>query len=247
MTHIPVALQLYAVRNECAKDLEGTLKRVAAMGYDGVEFAGFHHHGGHEVRQMLGEAGLKPAGAHVPLDQLLGDNFESTVDFHKAIGNRFLIVPWLGEEFRGSRESWLKAAALFNEIAAKLRPHGMSTGYHNHNFEFAPMEGGETPWDVFFGNTDADVVMQIDTGNALEGGGIAAEYLEKYPGRARTVHLKEYPDGLIGDGDVRWDDVFKACKAQGKTEWYIVEQEGDKYPPLEYVELWLKRLKSRHG
>lgn len=243
MTQIPVALQLYAVRNECAKNLEDTLRRVAAMGYDGVEFAGFHNHGAADVRRMLDDAGLKVAGAHIQLDQLLGDKFDDTVAFHKEIGNRFLIVPGLGGEHTGSRESWLKTAGLFNDIAARLRPHGMLTGYHNHSVEFAPFDGGETAWDVFFANTDNDVVMQIDTGNALEGGGIAAEYLEKYPGRARTVHLKEYPDGLIGEGRVAWNDVFRLCEAQG-TEWYIVEQEGDKYPPLEYVDLWLKKFKA---
>jgi len=245
MTQIPVALQLYAVRHDCAQDLAGTLKKVADMGYDGVEFAGFHDHSADDVLQILNDTGLKVAGAHVQLDQLLGDNFDATVAFHKQIGDKFLIIPWLGNEYRGSRESWLKAVALFNDLAAKLRPHGLSTGYHNHNFEFAPIEGSsETPWDVIFANTDADVVMQIDTGNALEGGGQAAEYIAKYPGRARTVHLKEYPDGLMGEGDVRWDDVLKVCEAQGRTEWYIVEQEGDKYPALEYVALWLKKYRA---
>jgi sugar phosphate isomerase/epimerase len=247
MTQIPVALQLYAVRNECATNLDDTLRRVGAMGYDGVEFAGFHNHDAAEVRRMLDNAGLKVAGAHVPLEQLLPDKFDDTVAFHQEIGNRFLIVPGVGGEHGGSRESWLKTAALFNDIAARLRPHGMSTGYHNHTVEFVPFDGGETPWDLFFGNTDADVVMQIDTGNALDGGAIASVYLEKYPGRARTVHLKEYPDGLIGEGKVAWNDVFRLVEAQGKTEWYIVEQEGDKYPPLEYVELWLKKLKSWRG
>jgi len=123
----------------------------------------------------------------------------------------------------------------------------MYTGYHNHNIEFAPMDG-ELPWDTFFGNTRKDVVMQIDMGNALWGGADPVPFLERYPGRAITVHLKEYAGGydraLIGDGDVRWRDVFRLCETTGDTVWYIVEQENYALPPLECVKRCLQTLRA---
>jgi len=102
MARIPIALQLYSVREDCAKDFAATLKAVADMGYDGVEFAGYHGATAEELRTMLDDFGLKVAGTHTGLDTLLGDELEKTVEFHKTIGNRFLIVPGLSEEYTGS-------------------------------------------------------------------------------------------------------------------------------------------------
>ena len=243
MGKIPVALQLYSIRDECAKDLPGTLEKVAKMGYDGVEFAGFYGCGAADLRKILDDNGLKTAGAHVGIDTLTGGEMPRSIEYHLALGNRFLIVPGLPGDLTTSAKAWLSAAARFNELAAALRPHGLQTGYHNHGVEFAPVDG-EIPWNIFFDNTDPGVVMQLDMGNALEGGADPVPYLERYPGRATTVHLKEYPDGLIGEGAVRWDDVFRLCEQPGSTEWYIVEQEGDKYPPLQYVDLWLRKFRA---
>ena len=134
-----------------------------------------------------------------------------------------------------------------NEIAERLKPHGMRTGYHNHAIEFTALDG-ELPWDTFFGNTSPEVVMQFDIGNALHGGGEAAPFLERYPGRATTVHVKEYSatndKALIGEGDVPWQQIFNLCETIGGTEWYIVEQESYAYPPLECVDRCLQNLKA---
>jgi sugar phosphate isomerase/epimerase len=242
-----VALQLYAVRNECEKDLAATLKAVAAMGYEGVEFAGFHGHSAADVRKMVEDNGLGVAGAHVNLDLLTGPDANATVDFHLALGNKNLIVPWLGDSHRGNADVWLGNAKMFNKLASELSAHGLRTGYHNHNFEFKPIDGADTAWDILAKNTNPDFVLQLDTGNALEGGGVAADYLKRYPNRAHTIHLKEYPDGLIGDGKVDWPAVFGEVSAQDATEWVIVEQEGDLYPPLEYVERWLRKAREFPG
>ncbi|MBC7287648.1 MAG: TIM barrel protein, partial [Armatimonadetes bacterium] len=181
------------------------------------------------------------------IDTLLPDQFEQTVEFHKTLGNKFLIVPGLPESYRDSADAWRRTAELFNEIAEKLKPHGLRTGYHNHAIEFQPIDG-QIPWDIFFSNTIADVVMQVDTGNALHGGADPVPYLEKYPGRASTVHLKEHSatndKAIIGEGDVRWADVFRICETTGGTEWYIVEQETYAYPPLECVRRCLENLRS---
>ena len=246
---IPVALQLYSVREDAGRDLAGVLKAVAGMGYDGVEFAGFYGHDAQIVRALLDENSLRVAGAHVGIDLLLGDALAETVAFHQEIGNTRLIVPGLGDKYRSSTAAWQETARTMNGIAAALRPHGMQTGYHNHTVEFAPFEpGGELPWDTFFGSTDPDVIMQFDTGNAMHGGANALPFLQRYPGRAQSVHLKEFSltndKALLGEGDVPFADIFAVCETTGGTQWYVIEQESYPYPPIESVDRCLQNLRK---
>lgn len=244
---IPVGLQLYSVRKECEMDLPGTIAAVSKMGYQGVEFAGYYNYPAQELRKMLDDNGLKCCGTHTQLVTLLGDELPRTIEFNQILGNKYLIVPWLGEELRNSKEAWLKTATLFNELAEKVQPQGMVVGYHNHSFEFQLLEN-ELPWDIFFSHTDPKVVMQIDTGNAMSGGGDPVAFLGKYPGRTKTIHLKEFsstnPKAILGEGEVDWDQVFTLCESVGGTEWYIIEEEKDVYPPLECVDLCLKNYKK---
>ena len=113
--------------------------------------------------------------------------------------------------------------------------------------EFKELDG-EKPWDTFFGNTRKDVVMQLDTGNAMHGGADPLPYLKKYPGRALTVHLKAFskkdPKALIGEDDLDWKAIFEACETIGGTRWYIVEQESYAFPPLECVKRCLDNLRK---
>jgi sugar phosphate isomerase/epimerase len=247
MSNHKIAVQLYAVRDACAEDLPGTLERIARMGYNGVEFAGYYGYTAQDLRKMLADNGLKVAGSHVAIEHLLEDEFEKTVEFHLALGNKYLIVPYLGNYVKGTRESWLDAAHLVDAISQRLTPHGLRTGYHNHGIEFELIDG-ETPWDTFFGNTRPEVVMQIDVGNSLQMGGVdAVPYLERYPNRAATVHFKDYkpgnPNVIIGEGDVRWSEVFRLCE-QSSTEWYIVEQEAESIPSLDCADRSLKALRD---
>ena len=253
MAKIPVALQLYSVREDCARDLSGTLEAVAEMGYDGVEFAGYYGSTADELSKMLGDLGLKVAGTHTGIQTLLSDELGKTIEFNKTIGNKFLIVPWLSEEWRDSKATWLKTARLLNEIAEKVKPEGMLVGYHNHAVEFQPIDG-EMPWDIFGGATLPEVVMQLDTGNAMHGGVSAdgvLEFLKRYPGRAVTVHLKEFSSknekALIGEGETKWKEVFRLCETIGGTEWYIVEQESYAYEPLECARRCVKNLRKLLG
>jgi len=250
MVKIPVALQLYSVRDDCARDLPGTLKAVAEMGYEGVEFAGYHGRSADELRKMLNDLGLKVAGTHIGIDTLLGDELKKTVKFNKTIGNQYLIVPWLPDQYRSSKDAWLKTARLMNDVAKKVKPEGMRVGYHNHAVEFQPIDG-EMPWDIFFGAAVPDVVMQLDTGNAMHGkvssDGVL-EIVKRYPGRAVTVHLKEFSSknekALIGEGEMRWKQFFKLCETVGGTEWYIVEQESYAYKPLECARRCVENLRK---
>ncbi len=249
MGQIPIALQLYSIREDCARDLEGSIKAVADMGYEGVEFAGYYERGADELKRLCDAHGLQIVGTHIGLDTLLGDAFEETVTFNKTLDNRYLIVPGLAAERRDSRAAWMATAKIFNEIATRLAAYDMQTGYHNHHIEFQEMDG-ELPWDTFFGHTQKDVVMQLDTGNMYHGGAEPVSFLEKYPGRAQLVHLKEHSStndqALIGEGEgeVDWSRVFEVCEKSGATEWYIVEQESYAFTPLECVDRCLQNLKK---
>ena len=247
MGKLPIALELYSVREDAAKDLKSVIEAVAKMGYEGVEFAGYHGHSAQELRQMLDDNGLKCCGSHLGIQTLLGDELDKTAEFNKILGNEFLIIPGLSKEYNSSKEAWLKTAAIVNEISDRLKPYGQVTGYHNHHTEFQPLDG-EMPWDTFFGNTKQEVVMQFDCGNSMHGGAEAGPFLHRYPHRARTVHLKEYSStndtALIGEGEVKWAEIFELCETIGSTEWYIVEQESYAHSPLECVDRCLKNLRA---
>ncbi len=244
---IPIGLQLYAVRAECARDLPGTLSAVAQMGYAGVEFAGNYGYTARSLRQMLVERGLACCGTHTPLDALLGDDLPRTVEFNLALGSRYIIVPSLPAERRQSRAAWLDSARLFTEIAGMLQPHGLRLGFNNHRFEFQPL-GGELPWDLVFGHADPSLIMQLDVGHALEAHADPVAVLRRYPRRATTVHLAEYSArdelALLGEGDVPWREVLDTCASVGGTQWYIVEQERYRYPQLECARRCLVSLQQ---
>lgn len=255
MARIPIGLELYSVRHALEKDALGTLKAVAAMGYDGVEFAGPPRHSAADLAAMLRETGLVCCGWHTPFNLVQADTLPGTIELNRAIGNRNIIIPGLPGHLVQTIADWRKMAGFFNDLAAKLAPHGMRTGYHNHHVEFAAKEG-TTPWDAFFGSVDPTVIMQMDLGNALRGGANLMDVLKRYPGRCQTIHLKPYstaagkekPEAgfrpLIGADEVPWQEVFAFCETAGKTEWYIVEYESDAYPPLEAVERCLQALKA---
>lgn len=243
---IPVALQLYSIRGDCAKDFADTLKKVAAMGYEGVEFAGYHGKAAAELRAILDGEGLRAAGAHVGLQALQGDDLARTLEFQEIIGNRFLVVPGLPPECCDSLAAWRRTAGLFNEISAAARARGLWVGIHNHAHAFEPVEGAH-PWEVFFDAAHPDVVMQLDAGNAMHAGIDPAAWLKRYPGRALTVHLKEFARSgepvLLGRGDVDWLPIFDICETAGNTRWYVVEQETYPFPPLECAARCLENLK----
>lgn len=244
-----IALQLYSIREDCSRNLEASLKAVAEMGYEGVEFAGYYGRSAEELKGILDNLGLKVAGTHTALDTLVGEKFDETIEFNRTLGNRFLIVPWLPEDRLNTIPKCLEIANLLNDIAKRLRKEGMMVGYHNHTFEFKTINGNRI-WDLLFDSTIPDVVMQLDTGNAMHGGVSAEEILDiirKHPGRAATVHVKEYssknPNALIGEGEMKWREFFELCKTIGGTEWFIVEQESYAYPPLECVRRCMENLR----
>lgn len=226
---VRVGVQLYSVREQCKTDFAATIAAVASIGYKGVEFAGYYGHTAEQVRMLLDKNGLVACGSHLPFESLLEDKLDQTIEFNRVIGNKFLIVPSL--QARSKRE-WLDKANYFNRLADTLAKYGMFVGYHAHAHDFQKFDG-ECAWDLFFANTKPTVIMQLDTGNCIAGGVDPVTVLKKYPGRARTIHLKAHasdPEAVIGEDDTNWQAIFEFCETGGKTEWYIVEHETSKQP-----------------
>ncbi|NQT40113.1 MAG: sugar phosphate isomerase/epimerase [Planctomycetes bacterium] len=243
---IPLGLQLYSVRGDCGKDLPGVLEAVAKMGYQGVEFAGYYGRNAEQLRKLLDDNGLKCCGSHTQLNTLLGDAFEKTAQFNKTIGNKYLIVPGMPHDRLASADAIKKTAALYDELIAKAKPLGMRVGYHAHGGDFKKIDG-QTAWDLLFSTAGREMVMQLDTGNCLGGGGDPIAVLKKFPGQTTTIHLKEHgggPKATVGKGDVDWKAVFEICETTGGTEWYIVEQERYGGTPLDTVKQCIDNLRD---
>ena len=226
-----IAVQLYSVRQECQRDLDAALEQVAAMGFEGVEFAGYFKYveRASELKSRLDALKLKAAGTHIRLGTLQGDALKSTIDFHQTIGCRFLIVP--GDTAFTDPEKSKALADTFNQLAATLKPLGMACGYHNHVGEFRK-DGDKTYWDLFAERTGPDVILQQDCGWTLAAGFDPVAYIRKYPGRTRTTHFKPMvregetgKKAILGQDSADWSAIYAACTSVGGTEWVVVEQE----------------------
>ncbi len=250
MAAIPIALQLYSIRDEMAEDVPGTLERVAEMGYDGVEFAGLFDHDPAEVGEMCDDLGLGIAGAHVGVGEVEEFELQATIDTMIDLGNDYIVVPGLPMEYRESIEAWEQTAELFNVATDNITKHNLQFGYHNHAHEFEPLEG-QIPWDVLMQNTREEMFGQLDIGHCIRAGQDPVLYLEKYAPRYLTVHVKDFdPDNeeaLVGEGVADWDTIFGLCEDVAGTEWYIIEQESYPVPPIEAVETCLKNMKEMLG
>lgn len=246
---IPIALQLYSVRKDCAEDFLGVIARVAKMGYDGVEFAGFHGCSAKDIRRVLDDNGLKCAGSHASIDSMSPDNIDATLEFHAEVGCSNMVVPWIPAEMRDTPESCLKAAERFSELSELLRPRRMLAGFHAHHDDMRPLSDGVSAWYHIGRNTPQDFIMQYDTANGCAGGADPLQPILDFPKRGITLHLKEWAGAhgaaLIGDGQVPWPKIFEAAESVAGTQWYIVEHEDEVLmPPMQAVEQCLKNLRA---
>lgn len=252
---LPVALQLYSIRGDCAKDFDAALAEVAKMGFEGVEFAGYHRYEGKptELRQRLDALNLKVAATHIGTGNLRGDALKRAIDFHQTIGCRFLIVPGDGDFTNPTKYEAL--AETFNQAAATLKPLGMACGYHNHTSEFKK-HGDKSFWDLFAEATTKDVILQQDCGWTAAAGLDPVEMMKRYPGRMKSTHFKptvvnDEPGKkpLLGQDSVDWPAVIEGCRKYGGTEWITLEQEAypDGKTPLECTAISFAALKRLLG
>lgn len=232
----PLGVQLYSVRHELANDFEGTIARLADMGYEGVEFADYFGMSGTEIKNILDRHNLHCCGTHVYLDVLRDDVFEETVAFNKALGNNYFIIRWIPEEERNTRETFLQTIDDYNEITERLAAYDMRLGYHNHDYIFQQFEG-EYLWDILAENTDDRFILQLDTGHAALMEQDPVELIRRHPGRTASIHAKAYStvneEAVIGEDELDWAGIISASEEVGGIEWYILEYEIENVPPLE--------------
>lgn len=246
---IPIALQLYSVRKDAAADLAGTIRKVADMGYAGVEFAGFHDNRPSDVRKMLDDAGLKAVASHARWDWLMDPQaLPGTIEDHLAVGCDSLIIPYMEKQHRDTADTCRATAEKLTALVDMLARHNLRTGYHNHHDDMAPIDGNRSAWDLLAQFTPEAFILQYDTANGMQGGADPVEPIRQYPGRGRLLHLKEFANGhgpAIGDGDVPWQQVFEAAESVAGVEWYIVEQEGHPtLSPLDAAKRCLDNLRA---
>ena len=229
-----VGLQVYSIRDIYAKNPSEAFKLIKDCGYDAVDMFGPVTMGAEELKKLLDDNGLECCGWHADWNYISKpDILEMFAAYNKIIGNKYLICPGLpfAWQEKTNKDQWLDAAKKLNEIAAKLKKHGMFTGIHSHDVEFKPTEGtDELPWDILAKNTTDDVVLQNDMGNTYAAGFEPVAVIKKYPGRYRTIHIKPYSltKGMkapIGEDDIDWAETVKFCNEKGNTEYFIIEYE----------------------
>lgn len=222
-----VGVQLYTLRSELARDFEGTLAAVREIGYDEIEFAGYHDHTPEQIRAVLGRHGLRAPAAHVSLEALR-DDAERTFDAAEMLGHRYLIVAWLAQEHRSSIDALKRTAATFNRIGEAAADRGLRFAYHNHDFEFTPVEN-RLPYDLLLAETSPQQVwFELDLFWIRKGGRDPLDYFAKHPGRFPLVHVKDMTAGGemvdVGQGAIDWARIF-ARREQAGIEHFIVEHD----------------------
>ncbi len=243
-----IGLQLWSINDEVKADFKGTLTQVAAMGFEGVEFAGAfgpYADDGVALKAFLDNLGLVGSAAHVRFANFDDENFAKSVKFYRDAGVSTLIVPWDARSEDAEKINDL--VADLNALSKKLIAEGFQFGYHNHDEEFAPYKD-TTFWDHIARSTTEEFVLQMDVGWVVFAEHDPVEYIQRYPGRTKTTHFKaKLPKSntltgkrpIIGDDITDWVGVINADIAVGGTEWIIVEQEEypDGLTPLEAVKL----------
>ena len=242
---LPIALQLYSVRDEMEKDVVGTLKKVADIGYKGVEFAGFWNLSATQLKKALDDFGLTAVGSHTDI-KLLSGNLDEVVEYNLTIGNKYVVCPFNRYE---SKKDYIEASKLYNEIGEKLRAGGLKFLYHNHDFELKKYDG-EYGLDILFkGVKTGNMEAEIDSGWVFYAGVDPVAYVKSYTGRCPLIHIKDFTsiDGRnyteIGKGIVDVKAIAEAAADAG-TKWLIVEQDETSIPTLESVRISFENLKK---
>lgn len=248
-----LGIQLYTVRDAMKLNPRNTLQQLAAMGYKNVEHANyvdrkFYGYTATEFRKVLDNLGLRmPSGHTVMSDKHwdiskndFTDEWKQTVDDAAIAGQQYVISPWLDEGLRKNYDDLLGFLDIFNKCGELCKKSGLQFGYHNHNFEFKYSLNGKQIYDIILDHTDPDLVLQqIDIGNMYGAGGRALEILKKYPGRFKSMHVKDeiksedkgemednYESTILGKGLLPVKEIVDHFKKTGSTTEFIIEQES---------------------
>jgi sugar phosphate isomerase/epimerase len=252
---IPVGLELYSVREALKKDPEGTVRAVTQMGYADVEFYApyfeWDHARAKQMRKLMDDLGIHCYSTHNSEDYLSAKNIEHARDLNLILGSKYIVQSW--SDPKPSLDGWKAVADNLNAVSEKIEPDGLKTGYHNHQSEWKAVDG-QRPMDVLAKQTKPTVMLQLDVGTCIEGGGDPVAWIRANPGRIRSIHCKDWSRDpaiayktLFGEGVADWKGIFQAAENGGGVEFYLVEQEGSRYPELETAQRCLQMFRATHG
>jgi sugar phosphate isomerase/epimerase len=256
---IPVGLELYSVRGELAKDLPNTLKTVAGMGYQVVEFYSPYFKWkppyAKEVRNQLDDVGLRCYSTHNGFESFSSDeNLSHAIELNQILGARYVILA----SAPGPKgvDGWKGLCEKLSAAVEKLAPHGLGSGYHNHQAEWAKLENGQRIMELIAANTPKEFVLQLDVGTCEEAGNDPVEWVKANPGRIKVMHMKEWAPGkgdekgyrvLFGEGVTKWKELVAAAESVGGIEYFLIEQEGSRFSEFETAQKCLENWKAMFG
>jgi sugar phosphate isomerase/epimerase len=249
---IPIGLELYSVRDALKQDLEGTVRAVAGLGYQCVEFYAPYFEWTEArakgMRKLLDELGVRCYSTHNDQKIFSADNINRARDLNLVLGTKYLVLAY--SEPKGNLDGWKAIAEQLNFAAERLEPAGLKPGYHNHQAEWKAVDGTR-PMDVLAKQTKASVMLQLDVGTCLEAGADPVAWIHSNPGRIHSLHLKDWSSDpskgyqvLFGEGDAKWKDIFVAAESVGGAEYYLLEQEGSRFGEVETAKRCLQAYKA---
>jgi sugar phosphate isomerase/epimerase len=251
MANIPVAIQMYTLREESEKDFVGTLKKVAEIGYQGVEFAGYYDMSAKELKKVIDGLGLTAASSHIPLEVLKND-LSKVITYQKEIGSSKIVCPFLAPELR-TEEGYSELIRTLNDIGKECSKEGLTLCYHNHDFELERLSSGKTALETIFDETNPEwVKAEFDIYWLTRAGENPVDWMKRYHDRTPLVHLKDMTtDGEkffaeLGTGGVDLNAVLQQGD-QSNVDWWIVEQDKCKRYPFESIEMSMNYFLSKHS
>jgi len=247
----PVGLELYSVRDELTKDLTGTVRAVGKMGYEVVEFYSPYYNWttdqAKDMRKLLDDLGVRCNSTHNG-NVTFGDGLQKAIELNQILGAKWIV--WASAGRINTLDGWKAVGDQLTAAQEKLQPLGMRAGYHNHQLEFKPVDG-KRPIEVIAANTPKDVMLQLDVGTCIEAGSDPVAWINANPGRIKCLHCKDWAPGegkgykvLFGEGDAPWTKIFAAAESTGGVEYYLIEQEGSRFPSIETASRCLDNWKK---
>jgi len=243
-----IGLELYTVRDELARDFEGTLRRVAALGYQEVEFVGYHGRSVSAVRAALAACGLAAPSAQVTSADLRR-SWTARIEEARAIGHRYLVCGWVPPGERRSLADWRALATLLGTVGRAAQNAGLQLAYHNHDFELIPLQG-QIPYDLLLETTDPSLVqLELDVYWARKAGADPIDYFARWPGRFALLHLKDMAPGLtsdfteLGRGVIDFRQILARSKAAGVRHVFVEQDEG-RVAPFERARVGIEYLRG---
>ncbi len=237
-----IGVQLYSVRDEMKKDVAATLERVARVGYREVEFAGYFDRTPKQIHELLEKNHLSAPSTHVGYETI-GDGWSKVLDDTKTVGCEWATIAFMPENARGNADAWKRIADRFNDAAAKAKAAGLRFAYHNHNFEFKPVDG-RVPYDILLENTDPKLVdFEMDLYWITVAGGNPLEYFKRFPGRFPLVHVKDSagpPQNRmmpVGRGTIDFKRIFAESDRAGIKHYFVEHDDAAKYAADPYASI----------